>query len=165
MLSRLVVIICNQHSLSIQNNGSFEGRDRHYHQYLSESDITLTDIFQHASYEPNIFVDQGQFSDLDFISGTHQRENVQFANNQFSMLHMEQELIILLENLSSPLVLVGFVLLILKFSMQQFVDHCLLFCSFLFWPLYCLSFLVLAIILFVLSCFGHYIVCPLIYVF
>ena len=29
---------------------------------------------------PNIFVDQGQLSDPDFISGTHQRENVQFAN-------------------------------------------------------------------------------------
>ena len=28
---------------------------------------------------PNIFVDQGQFSDPDLISGTHQRENVQFA--------------------------------------------------------------------------------------
>ena len=27
-----------------------------------------------------IFVDKGQFSDPDFISGTHQRENVQFAN-------------------------------------------------------------------------------------
>jgi hypothetical protein len=25
-------------------------------------------------------VDQGQFSDPDFINGTHQRENVQFAN-------------------------------------------------------------------------------------
>jgi hypothetical protein len=29
---------------------------------------------------PNIFVDQGQFSDQDLISGTHQRENVQFAD-------------------------------------------------------------------------------------
>jgi len=28
----------------------------------------------------NIFVDQGEFSDPDFISGTHQRENAQFAN-------------------------------------------------------------------------------------
>jgi hypothetical protein len=28
---------------------------------------------------PNIFVDQGQFSDPDFISSTHQRENVQLA--------------------------------------------------------------------------------------
>jgi len=26
-------------------------------------------------------VDQGQFSDPDFISGTHQREHVQFADN------------------------------------------------------------------------------------
>ena len=29
---------------------------------------------------PNIFVDQGQFSDPDFISGTNERENVQFAD-------------------------------------------------------------------------------------
>jgi hypothetical protein len=27
------------------------------------------------------FVDQGQFSDPDFISGTHQRGNVQFSHN------------------------------------------------------------------------------------
>jgi hypothetical protein len=32
---------------------------------------------------PNIFVDQGQFSDSDFISGTHQRENVQIADKCF----------------------------------------------------------------------------------
>ena len=29
---------------------------------------------------PNIFVDQGQFSDPDFISDTHQIENVKFAD-------------------------------------------------------------------------------------
>jgi hypothetical protein len=29
---------------------------------------------------PYIFVDQGQFSDLDFISRIYQRENVQFAD-------------------------------------------------------------------------------------
>ena len=29
----------------------------------------------------NILVDQGQFSDPDFTSGTHQRENVKFADN------------------------------------------------------------------------------------
>ena len=29
---------------------------------------------------PTTFMNQGQFSDPDFISGTHQRENVQFAN-------------------------------------------------------------------------------------
>ena len=35
----------------------------------------------------NIFVDQGQFSDPEFISGTHQREKVQFANkSMFSWL-------------------------------------------------------------------------------
>jgi len=32
---------------------------------------------------PNIFVDQGQFSDPDFISGTHQRVNVQFADKLY----------------------------------------------------------------------------------
>jgi Flp pilus assembly protein TadB len=32
-------------------------------------------------------------------------------------------------------------------------------CSFLLWPLYCLYFFVLAIVLFVLLCFGHCIVC------
>ena len=31
---------------------------------------------------PNIFVDQGQFSDPDFISGTHKRENAKFADKQ-----------------------------------------------------------------------------------
>jgi hypothetical protein len=31
---------------------------------------------------PNILVNQGQFSKPDFISGTHQRKNVQFANNE-----------------------------------------------------------------------------------
>ena len=35
---------------------------------------------------PNIFVDKGQFSDPDFISGTHQRENVQFAYNINNLL-------------------------------------------------------------------------------
>jgi hypothetical protein len=42
-------------------------------------DFRLTDI--RVMNWPNIFVDQGQFSDPDFISGTHQRENVQFADN------------------------------------------------------------------------------------
>jgi len=51
-------------------------------------DVTLTDNFQNQSQFlhmrvtnwPTIFVDQGQFSDPDFISGTYQRENVQFAD-------------------------------------------------------------------------------------
>ena len=30
---------------------------------------------------PNIFVDQGQFSDQNFIRATHRRENVKFADN------------------------------------------------------------------------------------
>jgi hypothetical protein len=47
---------------------------------IQNQPVTLTDIFQHVSYEPNIFVDQGHFSDPDFISRTHQRENVQFAD-------------------------------------------------------------------------------------
>jgi hypothetical protein len=32
----------------------------------------------------NNFVDQGQFSDTDFFRDTHQKENVQFANNVIS---------------------------------------------------------------------------------
>ena len=48
----------------------------------------LTDNFQYQSQFlrmrvtnwPNIFVDQGQFSDPDFISGTHQRGNVQIIS-------------------------------------------------------------------------------------
>ena len=30
----------------------------------------------------NIFVDQGQFSNSDFISGTYQMENVKFTDNE-----------------------------------------------------------------------------------
>jgi hypothetical protein len=43
-------------------------------------DIWMTDM--RVTNWPNIFVDQSQFSDPDFINGTHQRENVQFANNE-----------------------------------------------------------------------------------
>ena len=49
-------------------------------------DVNLTDNFQsqflhmRVTNWPNIFVDQGEFSDPDFISGTNQRENVQFAD-------------------------------------------------------------------------------------
>jgi hypothetical protein len=43
---------------------------------------------------PNIFVDQGQFSDPDFISCTHQRENVQFADkNKYCVLGRPNKLI------------------------------------------------------------------------
>ena len=50
-------------------------------------DFTLTNNFQyqesvlaHASYQLTyIFVDQGQFSDPAFISGTHEREKDQFV--------------------------------------------------------------------------------------
>ena len=42
--------------------------------------VRLTDIVQHASYKPNIFVDQDQFSYPDFISGLNQRENVEFTD-------------------------------------------------------------------------------------
>jgi hypothetical protein len=37
---------------------------------------------------PNIFVDQCQFSDPDFISGTHQRKNVQFADKYASSFNL-----------------------------------------------------------------------------
>jgi len=51
-------------------------------------DVELTANFQYQSQfllmqvtnSPNVFVDQGQFSDPDFINATHIRENVQFAN-------------------------------------------------------------------------------------
>jgi hypothetical protein len=33
-------------------------------------------------------VDQGQFSDPDFISGTHQMENVQFANRWILFVYL-----------------------------------------------------------------------------
>ena len=44
--------------------------------------------------------------------------------------HVEQERPSLPENMSSPLVLVGFVLLDLSFSVQCFADHCLFFSFF-----------------------------------
>ena len=54
--------------------------------------VTLTDNFQYqclflrmqVTNWPNNFVDQGQFSDTDFSRDTHQKENVQFANNVIS---------------------------------------------------------------------------------
>ena len=43
--------------------------------------VRLTDkLSMRVTNWPNIFVDQGQFTDSDFISGTHQMENGQFAN-------------------------------------------------------------------------------------
>jgi hypothetical protein len=36
---------------------------------------------------PNIFVNQGQFSDPDFINVTHQRENAQFADKPNSFIN------------------------------------------------------------------------------
>ena len=38
----------------------------------------------------NIFVDQGQLSDPDFISGTHQRENVQFVDKSFRQMRKRE---------------------------------------------------------------------------
>jgi hypothetical protein len=39
-----------------------------------------------------MFVDQGQFSDPDFIGGTYQRENVQFANDEnYSMIYLYKQ--------------------------------------------------------------------------
>jgi hypothetical protein len=51
-------------------------------------DVTLAYNFQYQSQIlhmivttlPNNNADQGQFSEPDFISGTHQKENVQFAD-------------------------------------------------------------------------------------
>lgn len=41
--------------------------------------VRLINYLARASYElNNIFMDQSQFSDPDFISGTHERENVQY---------------------------------------------------------------------------------------
>jgi hypothetical protein len=37
-------------------------------------------LLMQVTDSPNVFVDQGQFSDPDFINATHIRENVQFAN-------------------------------------------------------------------------------------
>ena len=42
---------------------------------------------------PNIFVDQDQFSDPDF-SGTHQRENVQFADKHIYYFLIETFLVV-----------------------------------------------------------------------
>ena len=57
---------------------------------------------------------------------------------------LEQELSTLPENLSSPSVLVGFVLLELHFYVKCFVDLCW---PFFFWPLCCLSFIDLWILI------------------
>jgi hypothetical protein len=64
-------------------------------------DVTLTDNFQYQNQflhmwvtnQPNIFVDQGQFSDTDFISGTHQRKNIPFADQWFSYHFLSNRLI------------------------------------------------------------------------
>ena len=55
--------------------------------------IAVTNNFQYQSQflriqvtnRPNIFVNQGQYSEPEFISGTHQRENVQFADTFISL--------------------------------------------------------------------------------
>ena len=45
-------------------------------------------LHMQVTNRPNIFVDQGQFSDPDFISGTHQKKNVKFADKTFSGAHL-----------------------------------------------------------------------------
>ena len=50
--------------------------------------------------------------------------------------HVEQELLTLPIQLSTPIVLVGFMFLGLLLSVSCFVDRCLVF-----WPLYCLPLL------------------------
>ena len=69
----------------------------HYYQWHHNVfDVTLTGNFQyHSHFLPMpvtnwpsyILVDQGQFSDPHYISGTHQKKNVQFAYKEkyFSM--------------------------------------------------------------------------------
>jgi len=47
--------------------------------------VRLTVTLAHVTKRPNIFVDQGQLSDIDFINGTHQWENAQFADKVDSM--------------------------------------------------------------------------------
>ena len=57
-------------------------------------DITLIDDFQYQSEFLRmrvIFVDQGQLSHPDFISSTHQRENVQFADKYISLQFIKQK--------------------------------------------------------------------------
>ena len=50
---------------------------------ISESERTSRDICDNVCWglmnRPNIFVYQGQFNDSDFISDTHQRENIKFS--------------------------------------------------------------------------------------
>ena len=46
---------------------------------------------------PNIFIDQGRFSDPDFISGTHQRENVKFDDNSKYFLYLDVVLLLVKE--------------------------------------------------------------------
>ena len=47
--------------------------------------VRLTVTLAHVTKRPNIFVDQGQLSDLDFINDTHLWKNAQFADKVESM--------------------------------------------------------------------------------
>jgi hypothetical protein len=88
---------------------------------------------------------------------------------------VEQELLILPEHLSSPLVFSGVCVTRSLVLCVCFIDCCLSFwpfsfghctvCSSVFWPLYCLFFCLLAIVLSVLLSFGHCTVCFSIYGF
>jgi hypothetical protein len=42
-------------------------------------------------------MDQGRFSDPDFISGTHQRENVKFDDNSKYFLYLDVVLLLVKE--------------------------------------------------------------------
>ena len=82
---------------------------------------------------------------------------------------VEQELLTLPEHLSSPLVFSGVRVTRYLVLYVCFVDHCLFFCTFsfghcvvcssVFWPLCCLFFCLLVIVLSVLLSFGHCVVC------
>ena len=45
-------------------------------------------LWKQVTKWPNIFEDQGQFSDPNFISGTHQRGTVHFADKIYYDFHM-----------------------------------------------------------------------------
>jgi hypothetical protein len=50
-------------------------------------DVRLADM--RVTNWPNIFVDQGQFSDPDFISGTHKKKNVHFADKLIYLISVK----------------------------------------------------------------------------
>ena len=72
MIEKYVFVVV---SIELAENVCLALQNRRYCFYLWRHNVfyvRLTDKLTYASYElNNIFVDQGQFSDPDFISGTH----------------------------------------------------------------------------------------------